>query len=199
MEQLNDRAKDKPVLREIYSEQDVLQRIDELADEIIGGYAGQDPLFVCLMRGGMLFSTLLMMAIARRGSHPELDTMTVSTYGSGRVAREPVIILDLDPRTKIEGRTVIVLDEVYETGLTARHTAEDLRRRGAASTDLCVLVRKGHDQPEFGGNILYGFDAEGWLVGGGMDGENEAFRWICSISVVVDSANNQESTNTNAA
>ena len=175
----------------LYTEDEVTERISELAGKVIRQYQGRNPLFVCLLRGGMPFSARLMSAIAAQDPyfHPELDYMTVRTYGSGQTAKDPEIVMDLGPHTEPTGRPVVLLDDVFDTGATAVFVAEKLRERGVASVDLCVLVRKEKEQPPFNGEILFGFETNDvWLVGMGMDDVRfgkEALRWADYIAKAI--------------
>ncbi len=175
--------------RMLYQRDDVSARIDEIAKTIINNYHDKNPLFVCLLRGGAPFSALLMFAITTQDPHfhPEIDYMTVRSYGNKRINHEPGIVMNLSPHTKPEGRPALIIDDVLDTGETAVFTAEQLLLQGASQVDLCVLVKKQKKQPDFKGNILYGFDAPAdWLTGMGLDDARiapEANRWADYIAV----------------
>ena len=174
----------------LHTSSQVTQRIDELAQEIITRYKNQNPLFVCLLRGGAPFATQLMFAITKHDPefHPELDYMTIKTYGDERVDRTPELIADLLPTTSADNRTVIILDDVLDKGGTATFAHQYLtERHNAANVDLVVLVQKTVNRPTYPTATLYGFEAPAeWLTGMGMDNSNiakEASRWTQSIGI----------------
>lgn len=179
-----------PLYRRIlFDEQQVQARIDELASNLIVTYEGKNPLFVCLLRGGAPFAARLMFAIARLDPyfHPELDYMTVRSYGNARTAQAPKIIMNLSPHTDPKNRPAIILDDVYDTGETALCTSQELLKRGATSVSACVLVKKQKLQAPFPGSFMYGFEAPAeWLTGMGLDDTriaSEANRWAGYIAV----------------
>ncbi len=172
------------------TEEQVTARIDELADEIIRDFPDEKPLFVALLRGAAPFAAQLMFAIARKNLdfHPELDYMMVSTYGSERHAGEPHIVTDLSPKTTVDSRPIIILDDVLDKGITAHFVAEHMRTRGAKEVRIAVLANKRtekiHDIPA----DYVGFEVDDlWLVGMGMDDADsgkEHNRWLGSIEAI---------------
>jgi hypoxanthine phosphoribosyltransferase len=167
-------------------------RIEQMAKELIVTYKGKRPLFVCLLRGGAPFAARLMFAITKIDPHfhPELDYMTVRSYGDSRHVHEPEIVMNLSPRTDPKNRPAIILDDVYDTGVTATLTAIELKQRGATEISTYVLVKKQKTQVEFPGKFVYGFDAPaGWLTGMGLDDVRiapEANRWGEYIALAHD-------------
>lgn len=166
------------------------QRIEEIASDIIRDHSNTNPLFIALLRGAAPFASKLMFAIARQAPdfHPEIDYMMVSTYGSEQHAGEPSIVTDVAPTTNVDGRQVIILDDVLDKGITAHFVAGHLRARGAKDVQLAVLAdkqtEKVHDVP----TDYCGFTVEdAWLVGMGMDDSGsgkEHNRWLGSIEAI---------------
>lgn len=181
----------KPVLYKsiLYTESQVATRITEMAETIIDTYVSHNPLFVCLLRGGAPFASRLMFAITKKDPHfyPELDYMTVRTYGNTLTPKEPQLIMGLSPHTQPKDRPAIILDDVLDTGETADFVAKQLRLKGATSVDLCVLVKKQKKQRLYDGAILAGFDAPAdWLTGMGLDDPRiaaEANRWAGYVAL----------------
>jgi len=172
------------------SEDEVAKRIDELAAQIIKQYKDKRPLFVCLLRGGAPFTARLMFAIAKIDPdfHPELDYMTIKTYGNERTSRPPELIADLLPSTEVAGRHVILLDDVLDTGVTADFTHQYMiEHQQAASVDMIVLVQKDVPRQTYPKATLWGFDAPAeWLTGMGMDDARvgkEGNRWAGYIAI----------------
>lgn len=169
---------------------EVAKRIDELAHEIITRYKNENPLFVCLLRGGAPFATQLMFAIAATDPdfHPEMDYITVKTYGDERTDRPPELLADILPTTQASGRRVILLDDVLDKGLTADFASRlMLETHSASAVDMIVLVEKNRERATYPHATLKGFDAPAdWLTGMGMDDSSlskEANRWAGYIAI----------------
>jgi hypoxanthine phosphoribosyltransferase len=101
--------------------------------------------------------------------------MMVSTYGGGQIAGEPRIVTDLGPETLVHGRTVVILDDVLDKGITANFVKAHLETRGAKEVKLAVLVNKKTEKEfslevDYCGVVLDDF----WLVGMGMDDADTA-------------------------
>lgn len=163
--------------------------IQDMAEAIVKNHV-KTPLFVCLLRGGAPFASKLMFAIAERypDYHPELDYMTISTYGSGREAGKPRIVTDLAPSTDVQGRIVVVVDDVLDTGTTAEFVFKHLLSQGATSCELAVLCDKPSKHLHDISADYIGFIAsDSWLTGMGMDNDRvkkEANRWIQEVQEV---------------
>jgi len=168
-------------------------RIDELAAEVIKRYKGTHPLFVCLLRGGAPFASKLMFSVTRQDPtfYPELDYMTIRTYGDGRTDKPTELIMDLSPGTNAAGRQVVLLDDVLDKGLTAEFAQQVLtEKHGALGVDCVVLIQKNHKREHYGDATLYGFDSPpDWLTGMGLDDVRiapEANRWAEFIALAHD-------------
>lgn len=171
----------------------VEKRVDELASQVIGRYKGTNPLFVCLLRGGAPFASKLMFSISRQDPHfyPEMDYMTIKTYGDERTNQPPELVMDLSPSTSAEGRQVILLDDVLDKGITAEFARETLMgKHGAAAVDCVVLIQKNHRREHYGDATFYGFDSPpDWLTGMGLDDvriATEANRWASFVALAND-------------
>jgi hypoxanthine phosphoribosyltransferase len=164
--------------------------ISDMAKTIITDFNGSQPLFVALLRGAAPFASKLLFTIAKEAPdmHPELDYMTVSTYGVGRQAGTPHIAMDLAPDTEVKGRTVIILDDVLDKGVTSSFVTHYLLDKGAADIKLAVLVEKDIDRVSPKNADFVCFHAgEEWLVGMGMDDATVArdgYRWLNEIRVI---------------
>lgn len=180
--------------RTIYAtEEQVDTRINELAAEIISNFSGKNPLFVALLRGAAPFAAKLMFSIAKQAPdfNPELDYMMVKTYGAGHKAGEPHIITDLAPDTTTKDRPVIIVDDVFDKGITARFVRDHLKSRGATDIQVAVLANKRTKKVSGISIDYYGFEVDdAWLVGMGMDDAGsgkEHLRWIGSIEAITPS------------
>lgn len=177
----------------LYDATEIRQTIGRMASEITARHDGENPLFVPLLRGAMPFASKLMFEMGRQAPdfHPEVDYMMTSRYGANEspVATDPIIITDLAPSTEVEGRTVVIVDDVLDMGETARFVREHLLKLGAGYIELAVLVQKDDviRTTEIEADYV-GFHAPNkWLVGMGMDDgaiAKESYRWREGIWVV---------------
>jgi hypoxanthine phosphoribosyltransferase len=122
----------------LFTEKQIHDRLEELAQEITADYEGEDLLIVGILRGAAMVMVDLARALPR---HVEMDWMAISSYGSGTKSSGVVRILkDLD--TDISGRHVVVVDEIIDTGLTLSWLTSNLGSRSPASVEICTLLRK---------------------------------------------------------
>lgn len=127
-------------IRVLLSEEEVNKRISEVAEEINRDYAGKDVHLICVLKGGVFFTCELAKRITRPVS---LDFMSVSSYGSGTVSSGVVkIIKDLDE--PLEGKHVIIVEDIIDSGRTLAYLIEVLKQRNPADITLCTLL----DKPE---------------------------------------------------
>ena len=123
----------------LIDEERLQARIKELGQQISADYAGQNLLLLCILKGGVLFLTDLMRQI----SIPhEIDFLAVSSYG--RESRESTgvvrILKDLDE--PIAGRSVLIVEDIVDTGHTLAYITNILQARQPASLKICTLLDK---------------------------------------------------------
>src|SRR3712207_8821019 len=126
-------------LGEILVQPDDLQRrVSELGADITRDYEGRDLLLICVLKGAVFFLSDLM----RRIDLPcEIDFMAVASYGDATESSGVVRILkDLD--AAIEGRDVLIVEDIVDSGLTLQYLLRNLRARGPASLEVCALLTK---------------------------------------------------------
>ena len=122
----------------LISEQELQARIAEIAAAISGDYAGTDLLLVGVLKGAVFFLADLARAITIPCS---FDFMAVTSYGSATDSSGVVRILkDLDQ--PIEGRHVIIVEDIIDSGLTLSYMLKNLRSRRPASLEICALLTK---------------------------------------------------------
>ena len=117
---------------------DLQRRVRELGAQITEEYAGKDLLLVCVLKGAVFFLSDLM----RQVDVPcEVDFMAVASYGSATESSGVVrIIKDLD--TPIEGRDVLIVEDIVDSGLTLQYLRRSLETRRPASLEVCALLTK---------------------------------------------------------
>lgn len=127
-------------IKVMISEEDVDKRIQELGKQISEAYAGKQVHLICVLKGGVFF----MCELAKRITVPvSMDFMSVSSYGEGTSSSGVVkIAKDLDE--PLEGKDVLVVEDIIDSGRTLSYLIEILKKRNPASIRLCTLL----DKPE---------------------------------------------------
>jgi hypoxanthine phosphoribosyltransferase len=152
---------------EILIDQEALQRrIAELGEEISADYTGRDLLLVGVLKGAVFFMADLMRGL----SIPcEIDFMAISSYGDSTDSSGVVRILkDLD--INIEGRDVLVVEDIIDSGLTLSYLMRNLEAREPASLEVCALLTKP-ERREIEVPVRYvGFEIPNrFVIGYGLD------------------------------
>jgi hypoxanthine phosphoribosyltransferase len=150
----------------LLSEQQIHERLQELAAEIEADYAGEDVLFVGVLKGALMVMADLTRSLSRS---VETDWMAVSSYGSGTKSSGVVRILkDLD--RDITGRHVLIVEDIVDSGLTLSWLVANLGSRGPASVEIATLLRKP-EAMKVDLKVRYvGFDIPNeFVVGYGLD------------------------------
>lgn len=158
----------------------IRQRVTEIAAEITADYAGKDPVLVCVLKGAVFF----MADLVREIKIPcEIDFMAVSSYGSSSDSSGVVRILkDLD--AQVEGRHVIIVEDIIDTGLTLSYLMKNLRARNPADVAVCTLLTKP-DRRKVDNPCRYvGFEVPNkFVIGYGLDYQ-ERYRNLRFIAVL---------------
>jgi len=164
----------------LLSQEEIHEKIAVMARQIEADYAGEKILLVGVLRGAVM----VMADLARELSLPiEMDWMAVSSYGAGTQSSGVVRILkDLD--TDLEGRKVLIVEDIIDSGLTLSWLLGNLRSRGAASVEICTLLRKP-DAAKVDVDVKYvGFDIpNAFVVGYGLD-YAEKYRNLRGVAVL---------------
>ena len=154
-------------IRTMIEEERVAARIRELGEAISQEYEGREIHLICVLKGGVFF----MCELAKRITVPvTMDFMSVSSYGSGTSSSGVVIIVkDLDQ--PLEGKDVLIVEDIIDSGRTLGYLIEILKKRHPKSLRLCTLL----DKPErrVVGNVQVdycGFQIpDEFVVGYGLD------------------------------
>ncbi|MGN0514483.1 MAG: hypoxanthine phosphoribosyltransferase [Lachnospiraceae bacterium] len=164
----------------MYTEQEIEQRIGELAKKISSDYQGKTIHMICVLKGGVFF----MNDLAKRITVPvTLDFMCVSSYGSGTKSSGNLIMKkDLDE--PIEGRDVLVVEDIIDSGRTLSNLLALLKERNPASLKLCTLMDKP-DRREVEVPIDYNVFTipDEFVVGFGLD-YDQKYRNLPFIGIV---------------
>ena len=124
----------------LFSEEQIRGRVAELGAQLTAEYAGKNPLVVCILKGASFFYTDLCRMMK---CHLFMDFIAVSSYGAGAQSSGVVRILkDLDK--PINGKDVLIIEDIVDSGMTLSFLKENLLSRGAASLHIATLL----DKPE---------------------------------------------------
>lgn len=150
----------------LISEEDLLSRIKELGAEITEDYNGKDLVVIGILKGAVIFMSELVKNIKQPIT---IDFMAVSSYGKSTISTGEVrIIKDLD--FSVEGKDLLIVEDIIDTGLTLNYLTDILTKRGANSVKICTLLDKP-DRRTIGVEIDYlGFEIpDEFVVGFGLD------------------------------
>ena len=164
----------------LYTKEQIQQRITELAAQIDKDYEGREILIVGVLKGAVMVMADLARALH---SHISMDWMAVSSYGSGTQSSGVVRILkDLD--TDLMGKDVLIVEDIIDSGLTLSWLRGNLESRGAASVEICTMLRKP-DALKVEVDVKYcGFDIPNeFVVGYGLD-YDEKYRNLDCIATL---------------
>lgn len=154
-------------IKEILIDEDILQaKVRELGAKITEDYKGKDLLLICVLKGAVIFVSDLM----KRIDLPlEVDFMAVSSYGSDTKSSGVVRILK-DLNKGIEGRNLLIVEDIIDSGLTLSYLIDNLKARGPESVEICTILDKP-DRRKANINIKYtGFQVpDEFVVGYGLD------------------------------
>lgn len=162
-------------------EEQVEERIKQLGEQISKDYAGKQIHLICVLKGGVFF----MCELAKRITVPvTMDFMSVSSYGAGTKSSGIVkIVKDLDQ--SIEGRDVLVVEDIIDSGRTLSHLMKILNERKPSSICLCTLLDKPERREVDDVNVDYtGFQVpDEFVVGYGLD-YDQLYRNLPYVGVV---------------
>jgi hypoxanthine phosphoribosyltransferase len=165
----------------LITEEELQAKIAELGKAISADYRGKNLLALCILRGAVIFLSDLI----RQLTVPhDIDFMAVSSYGGTSTESSGVVRILMDLRTSIEGRDVLIVEDIVDTGLTLDYIIDNLKTRRPASLRTCVLLNK-HERRKVPVPLDYvGFDIpDKFVVGYGLD-YDEKYRNLPFIGVL---------------
>ncbi|MEO5366201.1 MAG: hypoxanthine phosphoribosyltransferase [Magnetococcus sp. WYHC-3] len=151
----------------LFSAADIARRVEELAGDI-APHLGDDPLVLGILKGGFMFCADLCRALSRRGVQPQIEFMAVSSYGSGTVSSGTLRVLLEPPPPR--GRTVLVVEDILDSGNTLNRLTLWLQEQGAARVLTCTLLDKpSRRQVAFSADFVGFIIPDHFVVGYGID------------------------------
>jgi hypoxanthine phosphoribosyltransferase len=166
----------------LFPKEMINKRVGELAGQISRDYGRREPLLVCILKGAFIFMADLVRAI----SIPcRVDFVRLASYGGGTTSSGEVRITK-DLETQIEGRDVLIVEDIIDTGLTLSYLVKVLQERRPASLRVCAFLdKKERRQAPFDADYVGFTIPDGFVVGYGLD-FNENFRFLPDVCVLHD-------------
>jgi hypoxanthine phosphoribosyltransferase len=144
---------------------------------------GQTPLIIPVLKGSFIFAADLLRALHGAGATPDMDFISLSSYGKGQVSRGEVMILR-DTEADIAGRDVLIVDDILESGRTLAFAKDLMMARRAKSVKTCVLLDKPGKLAVQMKADFTGFQCpDKFVIGYGMDVAH-AYRQLPFVGVV---------------
>ena len=176
----------KDVEQILYTEEELRQRVKELGCQITADYAGREPLLISVLRGAYIFMADLTRSI---NLNVTVDFMSVSSYGAGTVSSGQVEIKK-DLSASIEGKDLIIVEDILDSGNTLYYLLDVLRARKPASIRLCTLMDKPERRTKPIKADYVGFTIpDAFIVGYGLD-YAEKYRNLPYVGVLKPSVYN---------
>ncbi len=165
---MSDRSRPEARVELLYSAAQIAARVEALADEISSSL-GPEPMIITVLKGSFVFTADLLRALHHRGTHPQIDFLTLSSYGAGTESRGEVEVVS-DITDELEGQDVLLVDDILESGRTLAFAKQHLLSRGAKQVRVCVLLHKaGKLKADIAADYV-GFETPDlFVVGYGLD------------------------------
>jgi hypoxanthine phosphoribosyltransferase len=154
----------------LHSEEEIAERVEELAAEIAAEVKGE-LVIVSLLRGSFMFTSDLVRALYRVGVQPQIDFMTLSSYEGTSSTGE--VIIHRDITDEVAGKTVLIVDDILETGRTLQFAKETLKSRNPKDIKTCMLLEKPGklDTPQAADFVGFRIPDK-FVIGYGLDYDN---------------------------
>ncbi len=174
----------EPVVDVLISEDAIAERVTGLAKDIARSES-EDLLIVVILKGSFVFAADLVRALDRAGARPQVDFMTLSSYGEG-MRSTGTVTLSRDISEDVTGRHVLIVDDILESGRTLLFARDLLSERGAESVKTCLLLDKVSKRQAPIEADFIGFEiGDQFVVGYGLDLAHH-YRGLPYIGVVRD-------------
>lgn len=155
-------------LKEIFSEQEIRERTTALGEEISEVYKDEPLVIICVLKGAFLFFSDLVRNI-KKDSQLELDFVRLASYGSSDKSSR-TISFTKDIEVNVEGKNVLIVEDIVDTGLTMEFLLKQLSVRKAKSVKIAALLsKKARREKSIAIDFVGFYIQDGFLVGYGLD------------------------------
>jgi hypoxanthine phosphoribosyltransferase len=169
----------------LFSAEAIARRNLELARDI-AARDFRDLLVISVLKGSFVFAADLIRCLHAAGLAPEVEFILISSYGAGTEGGDVRILRDID--AAVEGRDVLIVDDILESGNTVKFTRDLVLSRGARSAAIAVLLdKRGRRRTDIEAEFVGFACPDLFVVGYGMDAAH-AFRELPFVGVVTDGA-----------
>lgn len=173
------------IIEPLFTAEAIAERNNALAAQIADGPT-KDLLVISVLKGSFIFAADLIRALHAVGLAPEVEFITLSSYGKGTVSQGVKIIKDID--SDVKGRDILLIDDILESGRTLQFARDLMYERGAAHVSIAVLLDKSVKREEKLEADYVGFECPDYfVVGYGMD-VAYAFRELPFVGIVTGDA-----------
>jgi hypoxanthine phosphoribosyltransferase len=131
-------------IEQLFTAEMIAKRMDELAGEIASGPT-KDLLVIAILKGSFIFAADLIRSLHHVGLAPEVEFITLSSYGTGTISKGVRIVKDID--SDVKDRDVLLIDDILESGRTLTFARDLLQERGARHVSIAVLLDKHASPP----------------------------------------------------
>lgn len=160
------RGMENDIERVLFTEEELKRRVKELGGQLTRDFADKDPVFVGVLKGCFVFMADLLRSV---GMHCTMDFMAVSSYGSGTTTTGAVKI-NKDLSADIEGRHVIIVEDILDSGVTLSYLTKYLEGRAPASISLVTLLDKpARRRADVRADYVGFISEDAFVVGYGLD------------------------------
>ena len=157
---------DQDILKVLYTEEEIAQRIRELGDQMYEDLKDKDPLFVSVLRGAFIFMADITRACPVKC---DVEFIAVSSYGNATSTSGAVQITH-DIQQDISGRNLVVVEDILDSGTTLSFLKQYFLTKGAASVSICTLLDKPSRRMKAIRADYIGFEVpDEFVVGYGLD------------------------------
>ncbi len=157
---------DQDILKVLYTEEEIAQRIKDMGAQMYEDFKGRDPLFISVLRGAFIFMADIVRACQVKS---DVEFIAVSSYGNGTTSTGAVQITH-DIQQDISGRELVVIEDILDSGNTLNYLKQYFLAKGAKSVTICTLLDKPSRRAKAITADYIGFTVpDEFVVGYGLD------------------------------
>jgi len=154
------------MLKRLFTKKQIERTVKQLARSIEKDFDKEEIIFVCLLKGSFMFTSDLVRNVQNPS---KVDFMRVSSYGTGTKSKGAITV-SKDIEEEIEGKNVIIVEDIIDSGITLKSVTEMLKKRNPKDLRICALIdKRARREVDIEGDYV-GFTIEdGFVVGYGID------------------------------